>query len=382
MNTVRLGIIGLGNIGKVHAGAVVDGKITRCELTAVCSTDPSRLALFPAARPFNSPAELIRSDTVDAVLIATPHYSHVPIGIAALRQGLHVLVEKPIAVHKAAAEKLIAAHTNPRQVFAAMFNQRPDPFHQKIRAMIRGGELGKIRRINWITTHWFRTAAYYASGSWRATWAGEGGGVLLNQSPHQLDLLQWFLGMPVKVRAFCSFGRYHNIEVEDDVTAYLEFPNGATGIFITSTGEHPGTNRLELTGERGKLVFEDGQLTFLRNDTPMTKFSRAAKPMFNGPVVEKIAICPVGQAVGHVAIIQNFVDAILDGTPLIARAEEGIHSVELANAMLFSSLKNKTVELPLDGRAYARLLRSLIKNSRRKKIVHPQYADDLTLHFR
>jgi predicted dehydrogenase len=364
---ISLGIIGTGGMGSLHARSILAGKVPRVRLAALCDKDPSQFG-FEGIKTFADSRELIRSGEVDAVLIATPHYFHTSIGIDALEQGLHVLVEKPISVHKSDCEKLIAAHQGRGgQVFAAMFNQRTDPFYQKIRALIQAGELGEIRRVNWIITNWFRTAAYYASGGWRATWAGEGGGVLLNQCPHNLDLLQWLFGMPVSVRAFCRFGQYHEIEVEDDVTAYLLFKNGATGVFITSTGEAPGTNRLEIAAERGKLVYEDDRLTFTRNEVEMSAFSRATKTGFGTPLgfatppVWNVTIPVAGHGEQHIGIMKNFADAILDGAALIAPAEEGIHSVELANAMLYSTFTGGTVELPLDGAAYERHLAGLRK---------------------
>jgi predicted dehydrogenase len=352
-------------MGSAHAQSILAGNAPRLRLAAICGGNVARLDLPPSVKVFPDSQHLIRSGEVDAVLIATPHYSHTSIGIDALEHGLHVLVEKPISVHKRDCEKLIAAHANRKeQVFAAMFNQRTDPFYQKIRALIRDGELGEIRRVNWIITNWFRTAAYYTSAAWRATWAGEGGGILLNQCPHNLDLLQWLFGMPVRIRAFCGFGRYHDIEVEDDVTAYLEFQNGATGVFIASTGEAPGANRLEIAAERGKVVYENDRLTFTRNEVAMTEFSRASDLGFAMPPSAEVAIPLSGHGEQHLGILNNFADAVLDGAPLIAPAEEGIHSVELANAMLYSTFTGKTVELPLDGGAYERHLKELIATSK------------------
>lgn len=365
MNKVRFGIAGLGNMGAAHAASLLAGKIPRGELTAVADTDPARLARAPAARGFATARGLIASGLIDALLIATPHYDHTATGIAALKAGLHVLVEKPISAHKADCERLLAAHRGRRQVFAAMFNQRTDPCYRKLRQLIRGGELGEIRRVNWIITNWFRTAAYYASGGWRATWAGEGGGVLLNQCPHNLDLFQWLFGMPRRVRAFCGFGRYHRIEVEDDVTAWLEFPNGATAVFVASTGEAPGTNRLEITAERGRVVYENDRITFTRNATPMSEFSRASAQAFAQPATREIDFPVSGHGGQHNEILQNFTDAILDGEPLIAPAAEGIRSVELANAMLLSAWTGKTVELPLNGRRYAAQLKRKIAEAKR-----------------
>ena len=370
MEAVRLGIIGVGGMGTYHTTQVLDGKIERCELAAVCDLDPARLRHFErwdGVARFGASGELIGSGAVDAVLIATPHYEHTTIGIAALRAGLHVLVEKPISVHKADCERLIAAHRRRKQVFAAMFNQRTDPRFQKVKKLLDDGELGRFMRINWIITDWFRTEAYYASGGWRATWKGEGGGVLLNQCPHQLDLLQWFLGMPTRVRAFCSLGKYHDVEVEDEVTAYLEYRGGATGVFVTSTAEAPGTNRLEIVGDRGKVVVEDGAIRFTRNEEPALEFSRTTDEGFGVPDVWKVEVPADGPGGQHVEVLRNFVGAILDGEPLIAPAREGIRSVELGNAMLYSSLIEKPVELPLDGAKFERRLKKLIRESRFEK---------------
>jgi predicted dehydrogenase len=362
MQDLRLGIIGLGNMGQVHAQAIVEGKVSQCRLVAVCDPDQRVLQRYSPARPFPSSSELIGSGGVDAVLIATPHYSHMTIGIEALRAGLHVLVEKPICVHKADCERLIAAHRSDTQVFAAMFNQRTDPRYVKLRELVQN-ELGTVRRINWIVTHWFRTAAYYASAGWRATWAGEGGGVLLNQSPHQLDLWQWMFGMPCKIRAFCRLGRYHNIEVEDDVTAYFEYENGSTGVFITSTGEAPGTDRLEVTAERGRVVIENGSFLYTHNEVAMSKFSEESIEGFAKPATRDVEIALSGHGGQHTEILQNFSDAILQGEPLIAPAAEGIRSVELANAMLLSSFTDKSVEVPINAKAYERLLKEKIRGS-------------------
>ena len=345
-----------------------------------------KAARLPNAKSFTHSDELVRSGLVDAVLITTPHFDHTTIGIAALQAGLHVLVEKPISVHKADCEKLIAAWKIPKLVFAVMFQQRTDPCYKKIRELIQKGELGRIRRINWIITNWFRTEAYYKLGSWRATWAGEGGGVLLNQCPHNLDLFQWFFGMPKRVRGFCRFGRYHDIEVEDDVTAYFEYTDGATAVFIASTGEAPGTNRLEVTAENGRLVFENDVLSFTKNETPMSEFSRAATKAFATPAATGIeSVTPFRDHGGqHVEVLQNFVDAILDGKPLDAPASEGIHSVELANAILFSSARNQTVDLPLDAAAYEKHLKEKFPASRFKKGAPRKpstVADDLASSF-
>src|SRR5262245_42391631 len=293
MKTVRLGIIGMGNIGRHHAGYLIEGKDPSCELVAVCSTSPTKLDTYrdKGLKIFDDGVKLIQSRAVDAVVVATPHYQHTSLGIAALENGIHLMCEKPISAHKADAERLIEAHRkHPSTVFAGMFQLRAEPRYLEIQKLIRNGDLGEIVRMSWIITDWFRTEAYYSSGGWRATWKGEGGGVLLNQCLHNLDVLAWLLGMPARVRGHCQLGRYHNIEVEDNVTAYLEYANGATGVFITSTGEAPGTNRFEIAGTRGKLVLENNRLVFTRNEADMIAFSKTAQVGFSKPGVWNVEI--------------------------------------------------------------------------------------------
>jgi predicted dehydrogenase len=364
MEKVRVGIIGMGNIGKHHAGYLLEGKVPRCELVAVCSTSPGKLESYKAKglKVFGQAEELIRSRTCDSVIIATPHYQHTSLGIA--------------------AERLLAVRQKfPKQVFGAMFQLRVEPRYAKMQKLIQSGELGPIVRINWIITDWYRTEAYYASGGWRATWKGEGGGVLLNQCLHQLDMLQWLVGMPSRVRGFCQLGRFHNIEVEDNVTAYLEWPNGATGVFVTSTGEAPGTNRFEIVGTRGKLVLENNKLHFTRNDADMIEFSRSAKGGFAKPDVWDCEIPFDNAPNAHAILMTNFVNAILDGEPLIAPGEDGMGSVELANVLLYSSLLDLPVRLPMDGASFETKLQELIANSKLEKKVVEIANDDFAKSF-
>jgi predicted dehydrogenase len=383
MDKVRIGLIGLGNIGQHHFGYLTAGKISRAELVAVSDAVPAKLEKYKALKTFTDPEALIRSGLVDAVIIATPHYQHTTLGIAALKAGVHVMVEKPISAHKADAERLIATHQqSPKLVFAGMFQLRAEPRYVKIKKLMESGELGPIVRMSWIMTDWFRTEAYYASGGWRATWKGEGGGVLLNQCLHNLDAMQWLLGMPARVRGFCQLGRFHNIEVEDNASAYLEYANGATGTFVSSTGESPGTNRFEIVGTRGKLLLEVDKLSFTRNDADMLEFSRTAKLGFAKPEVWNVDI-PFGATPNpHGILMQNFVNAILDGEPLIAPGAEGIHSVELANVILYSSLIGQTVELPMDSAAYEKKLNALIAGSKLEKKVVEIAGEDFSKSFR
>ena len=383
MTKVRLGLIGLGNIGQHHAAYLTAGKVSRAELVAVSDAFANKLERYQSLKTFQDGDQLIRSGLVDAVIIATPHYQHTTLGIAALQNGLHVMVEKPISAHKADAERLIAAHQrNPKLIFAGMFQLRAEPRYLKIQKLIQSGELGQIVRISWIMTDWFRTEAYYASGGWRATWKGEGGGVLLNQCLHNLDVLQWLLGMPARIQGFCQLGRFHDIEVEDNVSAYFEYGNGATGTFVSSTGEAPGTNRFEIAGTRGKLILEADRLHFTRNDTDMLQFSKAAKLGFAKPEVWHVEIPFENASNGHAILMQNFVNAILDGEPLIAPGSEGIHSVELANGILYSSLLGQTLELPMKSADYEHKLNELIAGSRVEKKVVTVSGEDFASSFR
>ena len=326
---------------------------------------------------------MIASGVIDALLIATPHYQHTSLGVAALEAGLHIMVEKPISAHKADAERLIAAAAaRPDQVFGAMFQLRVEPRYQKIRELVQGGELGDLVRVLWIMTDWFRSEAYFQSGGWRATWKGEGGGVLLNQCLHQLDAMQWITGMPSKVRSHVGIGRWHDIEVEDDVTCYMEFANGASGAFITSSGETPGSNRFEIAGTKGRLILENDTLTFTRNAVPSDEWCKTSKIGFQKPetTVEEIPI--PGADAPHATLMTNFVNAILDGEALIAPGPEGLGSVELANVMVYSGLKDEPVDLPMDGAAWEAELNVLISNSTHEKKVVEISSEDFSASFR
>ena len=383
MEKVRIGIVGMGNMGKYHADYLIKGKVAHAELSAVCSTSPEKLSAYkdPVA-VFGNGEEMIRSGSIDAVLVATPHYQHTSLGICAIENGIHLMVEKPISAHKADAERLIEVSTqHPDIVFGGMFQLRTEPRYLKLKKLIADGDLGDIVRINWIITDWFRTEAYYASGGWRATWKGEGGGVLLNQCLHQLDALQWLVGMPSKVRSFAQCGRFHDIEVEDNVTAYLEYPNGATGVFVSSTGEAPGSNRFEIAGTRGKVVLENDQIKFTRNESCMLEHSKNSPIGFSKPEVWEVDI-PFGNAeLPHAILMRNFVEAIRNKTPLIAPGVEGIHSVELANVLLYSSLVDQTINLPMDGAAFEAKLQQLIDESTHEKKVVEISDEDFASSF-
>jgi len=383
---VRIAVVGVGSMGAVHARELLLGNIPRATLSAVCDSDPEALVRFPGVPSFANSRALLAAGIADAVLIATPHYDHTPLAIEALAAGLHVLTEKPLAVHKADCLRMLDAYErrpNKNQVFAEMFNQRTDARFLKLRELITLGELGTLRRMNWIITDWFRTEAYYRSGGWRATWRGEGGGALLNQCPHNLDLWQWLFGMPKRVHAFCGFGTFHDIEVEDQVTAYLEYEHGTSGVFVTTTGEAPGTNRLEVVGDLGKVILDATGLEFTRNQASMMDFVKNSPDRYTRPASSTVRIPLAAGGGQRNAIIANFTNAILDGEALIAPATEGISSVELSNAMIYSGLTKQTVELPLDPALYAAELKRLVKNSRYvKPAVQRCNSDDMSRSFR
>ncbi|MFO7154596.1 MAG: Gfo/Idh/MocA family oxidoreductase [Caldicoprobacter oshimai] len=372
MDKVRIGVVGIGNMGSAHAKYLAAGDVPNAELTAVCDINPKRLEwardnLGEHIKLFENAEAMFESKAVDAVIIATPHYDHPPLAISAFKRGLHVLIEKPAGVYTKQVREMNEVAEKSGKVFGIMYNQRTNPVYQKLRDLVKSGELGEIKRINWIITNWYRSQSYYDSGGWRATWAGEGGGVLINQCPHNLDLWQWICGMPRRVRAFCHYGKYHDIEVEDDVTAYMEYENGATGVFITTTGEAPGTNRFEIAGDRGKIVVEEGKLTFWRLRVSERQFNREYKGGFGSPECWKCEIPVHGVETAHRGITTNWVNAILKGTPLLAPGVEGIYGLTISNAMHLSSWLDDWVEIPFDEDLFYQKLKERIDSSKFKK---------------
>ncbi len=371
---LRLGIIGAGNMGVNHAVNIMAGKCPDIEIAAMADRKESRRQWIrenvPAAQVFSEGSDLIKSGTVDAVLVAVPHYQHPELAIDAFEHGLHVMCEKPAGVYTLQVRDMNrAADAHPELTFGMMFNQRTNCIYRKVKEMLDAGELGQIKRVNWIITNWYRTQYYYDSGAWRATWEGEGGGVLLNQCPHQLDLLQWLCGMPVKVHAFLHEGKWHDIEVEDDVTAYMEFENGATGVFVTSTGDAPGTNRLEISGTLGKLVCEDETLTFHKLECDEREWCVTSKEGFRAPDCTVFKVETDGKNAQHVAVLNAFADHIQNGGALVARGQEGINGLMLSNAIHLSGWTGETVSLPIDEEKFLALLNERRATSRGKADV-------------
>ena len=359
MKKIKFGIVGIGNQGNYYAGALNDGKVANGELAALCDSNPQRLAAArekygESRRYFDDYIAMLESGVCDAVLVETPHYQHPEIVMECLKRDVNVICDKPAGVYTKQVREMNEAAAKSKAKFAMMFNQRMNCVYRKMRQMIADGELGELQRVTWIITDWFRTQTYYNNGSWRATWAGEGGGVLINQCPHQIDLVQWVLGqMPKKVRGFCHYGKWHDIEVEDDVTAYFEYENGATGVFITTTGEAPGSNRFEVSGSKGKLICENEQLIWYKNERDNIEVCKTSDKGFDTPKCEKIVVETDGENPQHIGIINNFANAILGLEEQFVAGTDGINGVELMNAIELSGWKNgEEVTLPIDEEAY------------------------------
>ena len=381
MDKVKIGIIGYGNMGTSHVNNIMRGKVPKMELCAVCDTDGERCSAFKEKYPgipvFESAEELYKSGLCDTVLIAVPHYDHPNLAIKAFESGLNVITEKPAGVYTKQVLEMNEAAKKTDRLFGIMYNQRTNPVYKKIRELVLGGELGHIKRITWIITNWYRPQAYHNSSQWRSTWKTEGGGALINQNPHQLDLWQWMFGMPDKIYAKVSFGKYYDIEVEDDVCAFFEYENGTTGQYITSTGEAPGTNRLEIACDMGKVVVEKNKITFNRNVVSEREFNKTNTKPFAAPEVWNCEI-PADTSGGeqHVGILNNFSEALLSGKSLIAPGLEGINGLTVSNAIHLSGWTGETVDVKnFDHDRFYALLKEKIKNSTAKKKVEKVVAD-------
>jgi predicted dehydrogenase len=394
MAKIKFGIIGIGNMGSSHMKTIYSGKCPEIEITAVADIDPTRLDLAKSIyneykeknadikEPayFDDAIKMMESGLIDSLIVAIPHYDHPKYVIEALKHGIHAISEKPAGVYTLQVREMMAeADKHPELKFGMMFNQRTNHVFRKMKEIIESGELGAIRRTSWIITNWYRPQSYYDSGAWRATWSGEGGGVLLNQCPHNLDLWQWICGMPVKIDAKLHFGKWHDIEVEDDVTVYAEYANGATGTFITTTGDAPGTNRFEITCDGGRLVCDDAKtLKLYKLEMPEPEFSKTFKGSFGTPKGQEIEVETDGLNPQHSGVLNAFAAAVLRNEPMIADGREGINGLSLSNAMHLSCWKKKEVTLPLtheDEVAFYDELMAKVKTSRRKENVVSTVAD-------
>lgn len=383
MKKIRFGIIGCGNQGSFYAGLFIAGKIENGEVVALCDINfvkAENLALkFGNSKPklFSDYREMIKAGVCDAVMVETPHYLHPEISEYCLTRGVNVLCDKPAGVYARQVRKMNEAAEKSGTIFGMMFNQRTNCVYRKMREIIANGGIGDLQRVTWIITDWFRTQAYYNNGSWRATWRGEGGGVLINQCPHQLDLIQWVVGKsPVAVNGFCKYGRWHDVEVEDEVTAYLEYDNGATGVFITTTGEFPGTNRFEISGTRGKLLCENEKLVWYKNSCDSSEYAKNSPTIFDYPEYAKEDVVTDGKNPQHAGIINNFADTLLGNGELFVRGEEGIKGVELMNAIEYSGWNGgKKVNCPVNEDEYLRALDEHRAKSEIKTCCDEKVAD-------
>jgi predicted dehydrogenase len=356
---LRFGVIGVGERGSAYARSLAGGAVSGATLEAVCDVRESALEPFGRFRRLASARALVESAALDAVVVATPHRSHEEPTRLALSAGLHVLTEKPLDVHLSGAERMLGEYerrSRRSQLFATALVLRADARYLELRRMLRAGELGRVQRIAWTVTNCLRSEAYFKSAEWRGSFQGEGGGLLVNQCSHQLDLWQWLFGMPHRVRAFLGFGRFHAIEVEDQVTAYVDYPAGATGVFVASTGEAPGTNRLEVAAELGRVVIEDESFEIWRNAIPTPERIRTAEARSPAPATNhERLVLPMG-GVDAKGLLENLVRAVAGDESLLAPAGEGLPAIELANAMLLSGLEGRTVELPLERERHPRVL--------------------------
>jgi predicted dehydrogenase len=378
-DTVRLGIIGMGQQGGMYATLIAKGMVPHMTIGAICDVDPARreaaAAQYPGVPVHSDYLDMLTSGDVDAVVTTVPHYLHPEMGIAALEHGIHALVEKPAGVYTKQARELIDfAATKPELTFGIMFNQRMNPLYRRLKEIVAGGEIGAIRRTNWIITTWWRPQGYYDSSAWRATWGGEGGGVLVNQAPHQLDLWQWICGVPTSVFAKLGYGVNRDIAVENEVTALVDYGDGATGTFVTCTYDIAGTDRFEILGDKGKIVVEDSKravVTRLRAPEPELSAGMDMDDvmrLFTGQVdldtlyTQETIELESGWGEQHSGVMENFALNILDGTPLVAPGADGINGVRLANAIHLSSWTGGEVPLAFDEDQYLEALNERIRD--------------------
>jgi len=376
MDKVRVGVIGLGGMGTAHCEGLTK-KVEETVVTAVCDIVPEiadEKAATYGAKAFYDHRKLIRSGLVDAITIATPHYFHPPIAVAGFKAGLHVLSEKPIGVTVKAADAMLAAAKESGLVFGVMHQRRANPTDQAMKKIVESGKLGRIYRAMMVEAH-YRTQGYYDSATWRATWKGEGGGVLLNQSPHGIDIFMWLMGLPKRVQAVTRTWR-HRIEVEDEASAMIEWENGAIGYYHTSTNESPGSEIIEICGDEGKMVYTGGKITLYKISPPLQEFTDDAGIMWGNPKAETVPVELIDRPTGHSAILRNWARAILFGEELLAPGEEGIKSLEFINAVILSGATKKPVEFPVPRETYEWWIRKKARTSTFQKVVKEQRQTD------
>ena len=360
---MKTAIIGVGNMGSTYARMIMNKEIEGLELAAITRVKgiyrEMLLGAIEAGLPVFESADLLLEAVekgelkLDAVIVATPHYAHEKITVRALRAGLHVLCDKPSGVYSRQARLMNEASAESGKVYGMIFHQRTFPIYRKIHELVHSKTYGELKRVNWIVTNWYRPNLYYSSSPWRATWKQDGGGVLLNQCPHNLDLLQWICGMPVKVQGFCKEGHFHDIEVEDDATAYFEWENGASGVFITSTGEAPGVNRLEISLDEAMIICENGELRIgeITQELGMkeAEYRRTSTDLFRKIGGTWKSITPPSQEHPYQDVLQAFADETAGKGTCIAPGTDGWKSLMMINAIYLSSWENRMITIPKPG---------------------------------
>ncbi|MBQ3558726.1 MAG: Gfo/Idh/MocA family oxidoreductase [Agathobacter sp.] len=396
MTEVRIGIVGMGVQGSLYANILTGTSIPYMPpirkpeglvLTAVSSRSEQAKEFashLEGVTYFCDWKEMIDSDLCDAIVITVPHYLHHEVAIYALNAGKHVLCEKPADVRASDVEKMISARDKANAAItesgkqkalalATLFNQRTNPLFRRIKELIASGELGELRRVNWICNNWWRPDSYYKSNNWRGTWTGEGGGITVNQIPHQLDLLNMLCGTPSRVYSVNRYGAHRDITVENDVTVSLEYPNGATGVFIACTHDPLGTDRLELDFDKGKIVVENSNQAIVyrfhqtEQEWNASLSMRDLMMMRQNPdnlySTEEIKVNPT-YGTEYVDIFENFANHILVGEPLFATIEDGLREVQLANSIQLSGWTGVPVENPSSMGAYDAWLETKIKEEK------------------
>ncbi len=365
----------------MHIKNIQDGKVPNCEIACVCDEKYIDPVKFAGLKAYSSVDEMLKDSDAEAVLVATPSFNHFALAKKALLAGKHVLIEKPIALTSLEAKEIVELAKSLGKTCGIMLNQRTTPMYARIKELVASGELGKINRASWFMTNWYRPQIYFTSSNWRGTWKGEAGGALINQSIHNIDIFAWVFGMPQKLRAWCKFGKYHNIEVEDEATAYFEFPNDMTATFATATGEFPGTNRLEIAADRGFVVAENDKLTITRFDS-LRDYTLNTKYTFGTPESTTTVETFDGKGEQHSGVLANFAAAVDSGAKFDFDAQQGYNSVCLANAMLMSSWTNSDVDFPFDDAAYAKLLAEKTASSKLREKVDTDFIVEFTKSFR
>lgn len=362
----RLAVIGIGRMGGRHARNIFKGVVKHATLAAVCDTDEKVLEAFCTkykVKGYTDRIKMLEEVKPDGVIIATPHYSHVEIAKDCLAKDTDFLIEKPVSVTvKEAQELKELLDKKPDVIGALMLNQRTNRMYAKAKELIEAGKIGQIKRVNFIVTDWYRSQYYYNMGGWRASWSGEGGGTLINQCVHQLDIWQWIVGMPDKIYAVCkTVGR--DITTENDVTAIMSY-EGFEGVFTASTHELPGTNRLEIAGENGKIVIDKRKMRYYLNKYPEPIVNQRAKHDYGNREDKKSKkrtytyglLRLIYDAINgqQARVLNNFVEVLAtrDKSRLIADVNDGINGLSIINAINMSAWKGAQVKVPVDTQEY------------------------------